>query len=97
MNPAEMTVAAPQEALVVETGLPPGAVDSATTEQPPPTPEQVRAAEVVFSQEQESQAALNLLGLWTSAVLLRDLALDHFSRAEEEEEEAPRERERRRE
>jgi hypothetical protein len=65
MNPAEMTVAAPQEAMVVETGLPPGAVDSATTEQPPPTPEQVRAAEAVFSQEQESQAALNVLGLWT--------------------------------
>jgi hypothetical protein len=47
---------------------------------PPPTPEQVRAAEALFAaKERESQQVAGLLGLWTSAMILNDLATETFT------------------
>src|SRR5262245_39096273 len=62
--------------------------------QPPPSEEQIRASEAVFSQqEKEANAALGLLGVWTSTVLLHDLALEHFwTSKDDEDEEAKRRR-----
>jgi hypothetical protein len=62
---------------------------------PPPSPEQVRAAEALFAaQERESNAVAGLLGMWTGVMLLNDLAQEHFSppagELEEEEEREPR-------
>src|SRR5262245_42249924 len=56
---------------------------------PPATPEQVKAVETVFAQDQESEAVYGLLGMWTGTLLLHDLAKETFDKsAEEEEEEA---------
>jgi hypothetical protein len=51
-----------------------------------PTPEQVRAADEVFTREQESKQVMGLLGLWTGALMLHDIAVDTFDTTEEEEE-----------
>jgi hypothetical protein len=46
-----------------------------------PTPEQVRAVEAVFAQQdKESATVANMLGIYTSAVLLHNLAVDTFTR-----------------
>src|SRR5262245_59240737 len=52
----------------------------------PPTAEQVRAADQVFAQTREQQEVAALLGVWTGAVLLHDLAADALHNAEPEEE-----------
>src|SRR5438093_5080716 len=62
---------------------------------PPPTPEQVRAAEALFAaQERESATVAGLLGMWTGVMLLNDLAQEHLSEpageVEPDEEEDPR-------
>ncbi|HXG08432.1 MAG TPA: hypothetical protein VNK04_01455 [Gemmataceae bacterium] len=44
-----------------------------------PTPEEARAVEAVFAQQQESQVVAGLLGIWTSALVLHDLAVETFS------------------
>jgi hypothetical protein len=54
---------------------------------PPPSPEQVRTADEVFSHSQESRAVAGVLGLWTGALLLHDLAVEHFESPPEEDEE----------
>lgn len=56
---------------------------------PAPTAEQTQAADRVFTAPTQPHAAVTLLGVVTSAVLLRDLAVEHFdtSGSEEEEEE----------
>jgi hypothetical protein len=47
---------------------------------PPPTQEQIRAAEALFAaKERESQQVAGLLGLWTSAMILKDLTTETFS------------------
>jgi hypothetical protein len=51
-----------------------------------PRPDQVRAAEAVFSQEDESSAVMGVIGLWTGTLLLHDLALEHFDRPADEKE-----------
>src|SRR5947207_2684956 len=51
----------------------------------PPTAEQVRAADQVFTQTKEQQDVTALLGVWTGAVLLHDLAADALHNAEPEE------------
>lgn len=51
-------------------------------------PEQVRAAEVVFTQEQmdrENHLVAGMLGLWSGAMLLHDLTVDHLPRPTDEE------------
>jgi len=62
---------------------------------PPPTPEQVQAAEALFAaQDRESSTVAGLLGMWTGVMLLNDLAHEHLSEPVDEledEEEEPRE------
>jgi hypothetical protein len=51
------------------------------------SPEQVRAVDGVFSESSEGEKVLGLVGLWTGAMLLKDLAAEHFHLPAEEEEE----------
>ena len=84
MNPA-VAATIPVETFTVDTGLPAlteGAC--ATVVQPPPTPEQIQAAEAVFSQSHQPDPAFTLFAVWTSTILLRDLAFDAFSPSEED-------------
>jgi len=47
---------------------------------PPPTQEQIQAAEALFAaKERESQQVAGLLGFWTSAMILKDLTTETFS------------------
>src|SRR5713226_2789208 len=47
---------------------------------PPPDSEQVRAVEAVFAaKERESATVAGLLGLWTGAMVLHDVALETFA------------------
>jgi hypothetical protein len=48
----------------------------------PPTAEQVRAADQVFTQTKEQQDVAALLGVWTATALLHDLAKDALYDAE---------------
>lgn len=52
----------------------------------PPTAEQVRTADGVFTQQQEQKQAADLMGMWASALMLHDLAREHLDRDEEERE-----------
>jgi hypothetical protein len=52
----------------------------------PSTPEQSRAVEAVFAQEEKAHHVVNFLGLWTGAMLLKDMALDALQEEEEEDE-----------
>ena len=53
---------------------------------PPPTQEQIRAAEALFAaKERESEQVAGLLGLWTSAMILNDLATESFSDSADDE------------
>jgi len=61
--------------------------DSFSSHQAPPSAEQVRAAQAVFSQHSDANFAFGLLGVWTSTLLLHDLALETFSAPDDEEEE----------
>jgi hypothetical protein len=45
----------------------------------PDNSEQLRAVDAFFGQDAERSTVTGLLGLWTSAVLLSDLATEHFS------------------
>ncbi len=94
MSPAS-SVTLPVETITVEAKLLADDAVGATVVHSPPSPEQVRAAEAVFSQQQQdrdSNVVLGMLGIWTSTVLLHDLALEHFwsSQSDEEEEERVR-------
>lgn len=53
-------------------------------ELPPPSAEQVRAADHTFRHSQESDLVMGVLGMWTGTLLLHDLAIEHFDRPEEE-------------
>jgi hypothetical protein len=49
-------------------------------EQPPLTDEQVRAAEAVFAARQrESDQVASMLGIWTGAMILKDLTTETFT------------------
>jgi len=50
------------------------------------TPEQVRAADEVFNRDRESEQVLGMLGMWTGALVLHDVAKDTFTTDEEEDE-----------
>src|SRR5207244_12590579 len=50
----------------------------------PPTSEQVRAADNVFAPRKEPETAAGLLGLWSSALILHDLAVETFNVPEED-------------
>jgi hypothetical protein len=56
-----------------------------------PTPEQVRAVEAVFAQQQQESAKVsNLLGLYTSGVLLHNLVTDSLTPSAEEVKKKPK-------
>jgi hypothetical protein len=62
---------------------------------PVPDSEQVRALEAVFAaKDKESATVAGLLGLWTGAMVLHDMAVETFSEpaGEVEAEEKPREK-----
>ncbi|SRR6266542_3003575 len=86
------TATIPVETITVEAKLLDNEAAGVTVVQSPPSSEQVRATEAVFAQERESNAALGLLGIWTSTVLLHDLALEHFWTSREDEDEEARRR-----
>jgi hypothetical protein len=52
-----------------------------TVEAPPP--EQARAAEAYFTRQQENHLVAGLMGMWTGAMLLHDLAAEHFEERDE--------------
>jgi hypothetical protein len=54
--------------------------------QPTPSPEQLRAADAVFVEHQENSLAAGLVGLWSGALILNDLATEHFSEPLDEDE-----------
>jgi hypothetical protein len=87
----ESNIGAPMEKVSIHAIIPPGQAPARECPEFPPAPvEQVRAIETVFAQDQESQSAAGLLGLWAGSVLLHDLLTDHLNRPEEEEEPARR-------
>jgi hypothetical protein len=61
------------------------AVNVPGEEIPPPTPEEARAADAVFSKEEETADAAGVFGLWSAGMLLNDL-LQNACRTEEEDE-----------
>jgi hypothetical protein len=54
------------------------------------TPEQVRTADEFFAREKESKQVIGLMGLWTGALLLHDVAVETFDTSGEQDEEKPR-------
>jgi hypothetical protein len=57
----------------------------------PHSPDQIRAADAVFAQNQEHSIVAGMLGLWSGAMLLNDLAKEHFTEAVDDEEEDKKE------
>jgi hypothetical protein len=51
---------------------------------PSPTAEQTQAVDGVFTTPPQRDAAATLFGVWTSAMLLRDVAVDTFTSAEKD-------------
>ena len=51
-----------------------------------PRPEQVRAADTYFTHEEEHRTVAGLWGMWTGALLLHDMAVDHFEGRDEADE-----------
>ncbi|HEY7308069.1 MAG TPA: hypothetical protein VH643_01795 [Gemmataceae bacterium] len=76
------TVAAAEAAAPAPEMPPPG-----ESSLPAPTVEQAQTADHVFVAPTQPHAAATLLGVLTSAVLLRDLAVEHFDTSGEEDEE----------
>jgi hypothetical protein len=60
----------------------------AETVQPPPlaSPEDIRAADALFAEHKDSSVVAGMFGLWSGALLLNDLATEHFSEAVDEDE-----------
>ena len=60
------------------------------TEGAPPaaqSQDQIRAADALFAQHQKDSSALGVFGMWSGALLLHDLAKEHFTESVDEEEE----------
>jgi hypothetical protein len=78
-------IAVPEAKLVVEAPARP-AVEAPGAELSAPTPEQVRAADGVFTEHhKESDTVVGLIGMWTGVLLLHDLAVEHLDRPDEDE------------
>lgn len=70
-----------------ESPAPPVEVDTVAFEVPAtPTAEQVRTTDHVFARSDDADTIYNLLGMWTGAMILRDVAVDTFATADEEDE-----------
>jgi hypothetical protein len=55
------------------------------TEVPPPTAEQTQAADKVFANPVQANPVATMFGVLTSAMLLRDVAVDTFDTSEDDE------------
>jgi hypothetical protein len=87
----DLALVAPKAVLPAETVTPPieqAPLPGVSVTAPPP--EQVRAAEVYFSQHDDSHLAAGLMGMWVGTLLLHDLAVEHFERRDEIDEERER-------
>ncbi len=71
VSAAELSAAAPELPSAGEQAL------------PPPTAAQARAVDDVFTAPPQRDPATTLLGVLTSVMLLRDLAVDNFSKSAE--------------
>ena len=70
---------------------PPEAIKQPVESLKAPSPEQIRAVEAVFAQqERESATVSNLLGLYASGVMLHNLAVDSMASKTEETKKMPR-------
>jgi hypothetical protein len=56
-------------------------------------PEAYQAVDSVFSQDQDKLSTLSMMGFWSAAMLLGDMARDHQQRAAEEEDRSEEEEE----
>jgi hypothetical protein len=83
----ESLVAAPPASFTVETThvQAPDLARLSPTRMADPSPEQVQAADGIFAERHEASVIAGLAGLWTSALLLHDLAVEHFDVKDEEE------------
>ncbi len=80
----EFALIAPRIAIPPETITPPLAeapLPGVTVEAPPP--EQGRAAEAYFTRHEENHLVAGLMGMWTGALLLHDLAAEHFEQRDD--------------
>ena len=87
-------IVAPKVVIPAETVVAPveqAPLPGVTVEAPPP--EQAHAAEAYFSREQENHLVAGLMGMWTSTLLLHDLAIEHFEDRDEIDEERERRKE----
>jgi hypothetical protein len=78
-------VVAATQATTPSPELPPG------ESTPPPTDAQARTADRVFTAPMQHHPLVTLLGVCTSALILRDVAVDTFDTSEEDEEDDPTE------
>jgi hypothetical protein len=70
---------------------PPNEVQPAVEPLKAPSPEEVRAVEAVFAQQdKESAAVSNLLGLYTGGMILHNLVTDSLTPSAEESKKMPR-------
>ncbi len=55
---------------------------------PPPTPSpaELRAADAVFAEQKDGAVVAGMFGLWSGALLLNDLATEHFTEEADEDE-----------
>lgn len=67
--------------------VPPASADwthAAEARLTPPTAEQARAADGVFAMRQDREPLADMIGLWASALVLHDVAVETFQQPEEE-------------
>jgi len=88
----EMPIVALQPSGPVEELFPPpDAIKPPAESVSAPSPEQIKAVEAVFAQqEKESATVSNLLGLYASGVMLHNLAVDSMAPKSEEAKKMPR-------
>jgi hypothetical protein len=78
-------IALPETKLVVEAPVQPVA-EAPGVELAAPTPDQMRAADGVFTEHhKDSDTIAGLIGMWTGVLLLHDLAVEHLDRPDEDE------------
>ena len=83
----------PPTAAVAEASVPaPEMPPAGESSLPAPTTEQAQAADHVFTAPTRPHAAATLLGVLTSAVLLRDLAVEHFDTSGDEDKDKEKEK-----
>jgi len=97
MAASESILEAPRHLVLREMVLPPAAAPARPAEILPPSEEQALATDEYFAQVAdepgaEAQVAAGLMGLWSSTLLLHDLAVEHLRgpKDEDEDEEKPK-------